>query len=165
MSISPFDSAIYRELLGDEEIGQLFTDTAEIVAWQHVEGALARAQGELGLIPKKSAVAIAKACGKTRIDPAGLAAGTGRDGIPVPALIAALRQAMANDEHSGYLHFGATSQDILDTGLVLRLRAVCAIVEARRGRGGLGRAAARRARGAKRLAPALAASQPARRCR
>ncbi len=131
MAISPFESAIYRELLRDNEIGQLFTDTAEIVAWQHAEGALARAQGELGIIPEKSAAAIAKACGKTRIDPASLADGSGRDGIPIPALIAELRKAIGNDEHAGYLHFGATTQDIMDTGLVLRLRAVCAIVEAR----------------------------------
>ncbi len=131
MAISPFESAIYRELLRDSEIGQLFTDTAEIVAWLHVEGALARAQGELGIIPKQSAAAIAKACGKTRIDPASLAAGTGRDGIPIPALVAALRKAIGKDEHSGYLHFGATTQDIIDTALVLRLRAVCTIFESR----------------------------------
>ncbi len=131
MAVSPFESAIYRELLRDGEIGQLFTDTAEIVAWQHVEGALARAQGELGIIPTKSAAAIAKACGKTRIDPASLAEDTGRDGIPIPALVAALRKAVGNNEHAGYLHFGATTQDIMDTGLVLRLRAVCTIVEAR----------------------------------
>lgn len=131
MAITPFESAIYRELLRDGEIGQLFTDTAEVVAWQHVEGVLARAQGELGIIPKKSAAAIAKACGKTRIDPTSLADGTGRDGIPIPALIAALRKAIGNDQHAGFLHFGATTQDIMDTGLVLRLRAVCTIVEAR----------------------------------
>ncbi len=131
MAISPFDSTIYAELLRDAEIGQLFTDTAEIVAWQHVEGALARAQGELGIIPKKSAAAIAKACGKTKINPASLADGTGRDGIPIPALIAALRKAIGNDAHAGYLHHGATSQDVMDTGLVLRLRAVCTILEAR----------------------------------
>ncbi len=131
MAISPFESSIYRELLRDGEIAQLFTDTAEIVAWQHVEGALARAQGEIGIIPKRSAAAIAKACGKTRIDPASLAAGTGRDGIPIPALVTALRNAMGNNGHAGYLHFGATTQDIMDTGLVLRLRAVCTIVEAR----------------------------------
>ncbi len=131
MAISPFESAIYTELLRDGEIGQLFTDTAEIVAWQHVEGALARTQGELGMIPKQSAAAIAKACGKTKIDAASLADGTGRDGIPIPALIAALRKAIGNDAHAAYLHYGATSQDIMDTGLVLRLRAVSTIVEAR----------------------------------
>ncbi len=131
MAVSPFDSKIYRESLRDSEIGQLFTDTAEIVAWLHVEGALARAQGELGIIPKQSAAAIAKACGKAKIDPASLAAGTERDGIPIPALVAELRKAIGNDTHAGYVHFGATTQDVMDTGLVLRLRAVCTIVEAR----------------------------------
>ena len=57
--------------------------------------------------------------------------GTGQAGVPVPALVAAFRTAMGSPEHAQYLHWGATSQDIMDTGLVLRLAGVCQLVEHR----------------------------------
>jgi 3-carboxy-cis,cis-muconate cycloisomerase len=52
MPASPLDSALYRDLLGDAEVGALFTDSAEVRAMLLVEGALARAQGAVGLIPE-----------------------------------------------------------------------------------------------------------------
>ncbi|HSF92857.1 MAG TPA: hypothetical protein VLA51_11730, partial [Paracoccaceae bacterium] len=55
MSFSPFDSAIYRDLLTDPEVSALFTDSAEVRAMLLFEGALARVQGELGVIPADSA--------------------------------------------------------------------------------------------------------------
>jgi 3-carboxy-cis,cis-muconate cycloisomerase len=82
------------------------------------------------LIPADSAAEISRACEQIEIEPAALAAGTGRDGIPIPALLAELR-AKLDEAHAPYLHFGATTQDIMDTGLVLRLRDVCDIVDAR----------------------------------
>jgi len=131
MASSIFDSAIYRELLHDAEIGELFGDRAEVDALIRVEAALAGVQGELGVIPRASAEQISASLAQLHIDPASLAAGTGIDGIPVPALVRALRDAMAAPEHARYLHWGATSQDIMDTGLALRLRAVCSVIDAR----------------------------------
>ena len=131
MAASPFDAAIYRELLQDDEVAALFSDTAELRALIRVEVALAKVQGELGLIPLDSASAIGRDITATQIDPASLAAATGRDGVPVPALIAALRATMESPEHAQYLHWGATSQDIMDTGLMLRLREMCDLVDQR----------------------------------
>ena len=131
MPASPFDSEIYRDLLRDDEIARRFDDAAVIGCWLRVEGALAAAQGALGLIPEESARAIASACHNIEIDPAELAVGTGRDGIPIPAFVDALRTALDDPAHANYLHFGATTQDIMDTGLVLRLGEVCDIVDAR----------------------------------
>jgi 3-carboxy-cis,cis-muconate cycloisomerase len=131
MTTSPFDSTLYRELLHDAEIGQLFSGDAELGAMIRVEAALAAVQGSLGIIPEASATQITQTLRDLNIEPARLAAPTGNDGIPVPALVAALRDAMPAPEHSQYLHWGATSQDIMDTGLVLRLRGVCDIVDAR----------------------------------
>ncbi|MFY0692480.1 MAG: adenylosuccinate lyase family protein [Paracoccaceae bacterium] len=131
MAITPFDSALYRDLMHDPEIGKLFTDSAEVRAMMLVEGALARAQGKLGVIPELSANFIHRAAMEVQIDPAGLAEETGRNAVPVPALLAAFRKAMEAPEHAQYLHFGATSQDIMDTGLVLRLRQVLALLETR----------------------------------
>lgn len=131
MAASLHDSAIYRGLMHDPEIRALFTDTAEVRSMLLVEGALARAQGECGAIPELSAAAIHRASLELPVDPGGLSDQTGADGVPVPALVARFREAMQAPEHAQWVHFGATSQDILDTALVLRLRQVLAICEAR----------------------------------
>ena len=132
MPATPLDSAIYRDLLGDGEIAGLFTDNAELRAMLLVEGALAEAQAAQGLIPAESAEVIARAAREVQLDPAALAAATGRNAVPVPALVAAFRDALAAPEHAQYIHWGATSQDIMDTGLALRLRRVLELLEGRR---------------------------------
>lgn len=131
MPASAFDSAIYRDLFGDTDIARLFTDGAEIRAMLLVEGALARAQAELGMIPAESGDFIHKASMEVVIDPAALAEATGVNAVPVPALVAAFRRALDAPDHAQYVHWGATSQDIMDTALILRLRQVLAIAEAR----------------------------------
>lgn len=134
MSISPFDSALYRDLFTDREVATLFTDTAEIRAMLVVEGMLAKVQGALGVIPADSAAFIHRSSLEVQIDPAGLAEATGQNGVCVPALVAAFRKEMEAPEHAQYAHWGATSQDIIDTGLALRLRQALALIEARGGR-------------------------------
>ncbi|MTJ04863.1 MAG: adenylosuccinate lyase family protein [Sediminimonas qiaohouensis] len=122
MAASVFDSALFSRLFPTGEAGRLFTDSAEIRAMLLVEGALARAQGELGLIPEPSALYIHRAAMEVQIDPAALAEATGQNGVCVPGLVAAFRAAVEAPEHAQYIHWGATSQDIIDTGLMLRLR-------------------------------------------
>lgn len=131
MPASPADSALYGAMLGDAEIGRLFSDSAELRAMLLVEGALAEAQAGLGMIPAESAAFINRAAQEVLIDPAALAQATARNGVPVPALVAAFRTAMSAPEHAQYAHWGATTQDIMDTGLALRLRRVLALYEAR----------------------------------
>jgi 3-carboxy-cis,cis-muconate cycloisomerase len=53
--------------------------------------------------------------------------------VTVPGLVAALRDALQAPEHAQYLHWGATSQDIQDTGLMLRMRQALLLIEARMG--------------------------------
>ena len=130
MSISPFDSTIYGGLFADPEILDLFSDAAEIAAMLRMEAALAVAEGEAGVIPNNAARRIAETAGALVIDPASLAAGTASAGAPVPALVVALRDAVGADA-AHYVHWGATSQDVIDTGLVLRLRDVLEIFAAR----------------------------------
>ncbi len=131
MAVTPFDSAIYRGLFHDDEVGKLFTDSAELRAMLLVEGALAKAQGALGIIPAQSAAFIHRASLELQLDPGGLAAETARSAVVVPALVAAFRKAMDAPEHAQYVHWGATSQDIIDTALVLRLRQMLRIYDAR----------------------------------
>ncbi|RVV97297.1 adenylosuccinate lyase family protein [Mesobaculum littorinae] len=131
MPASPFDSAIYRDLLQDAETAKLFTDTAEVRAMLLVEGALARAQAAAGLIPELAATAIHRASLEIQIDPAALAAESGRSAVPVPALVKAFRAELGAPEHAQYVHWGATSQDIAETGQMLRLRQALTIWEGR----------------------------------
>lgn len=131
MPASPLDSPMYRDLFHDAEVGKLFTDSAEVRAMMLVEGTLAKVQGAAGMIPVESAEFIHRASLELQIDPSGLSAETGQSAVVIPALVKAFRKAMEAPDHSQYVHWGATSQDIMDTGLILRLRQVIAIYETR----------------------------------
>lgn len=130
MPATPFDSRITGALFHDAELAALFTEEAEIAAMLAVEAALARVQGRLGLIPAGAAEALAAALPGLAIDPAALAAETEANGVAVPALVAAARRALP-EAAAAWLHWGATSQDIQDSALMLRLRAVLGIFEGR----------------------------------
>ncbi len=129
MTTAPFDSAILGPYFADPEITAAFSDSATARAMLAVEGALARAQGALGIIPPAAAQAIAMAAENLQPDLDALGAGTAATGVPVIALVAQLRAA-AGRAAADYVHLGATSQDIIDTGLILRLRQVLAHLEA-----------------------------------
>lgn len=131
MPASPADSALYGPLFNDPETAALFTDSAEVRAMMLVEGALARVQGDLGVIPLEAATFLHRASFELQIDPAGMAAETGRNGVPVPALVAAFRKAAEAPAYTDWLHWGATSQDIMDTGLALRLKRLLVLWDGR----------------------------------
>ncbi len=129
MAASVFDSPLYAQLFSTAETGRLMSDTAAIRAMLLVEGALAQVQGKQGIIPEISAAAIHRASLEVQIDPGAIAAATGQNGVSVPGLVAAFREDMKAPEHAQYVHWGATSQDILDTGLMLRLRQALVLAE------------------------------------
>ena len=129
MAASVFDSPLHAQLFPTGEAGRLFSDSAAIRAMLLVEGALAKAQGKLGVIPEISAAAIHRASLEVQIDPGAIAQATGQNGVSVPGLVAAFRAGMSAPEHSQYVHWGATSQDIIDTGLMLRLRQTLTLAE------------------------------------
>lgn len=131
MPASTADSMLYSRLFGDDEAGSLFSDAAEVSDILLVEGALARVQGALGIIPSAAAAFIDRASQDIRIDPATLAEETGKNGVPVPAILAAFRKAAGSPELMQHLHWGATSQDIMDTALALRLKRLLDLWEAR----------------------------------
>ncbi|MGB8815273.1 MAG: lyase family protein [Paracoccaceae bacterium] len=131
MPASLASSGLYGTLFNDPETAALFTDSAEVRAMMLVEGALAKAQGDLGLIPADAAAFLHRASFELQIDPTGLATETAINGVPVPALVAAFRRAAQAPAHTDWLHWGATSQDIMDTGLALRLKRLLALWDAR----------------------------------
>lgn len=129
MAASVFSSELYCRLFPAGEAGKLFTDSAEVRAMLLVEGALAKVQGEMGLIPNVSAQFIHRVTLEIPLDPGGLAKDTGTNGVTVPGLVTAFRKAMEAPEHAQYVHWGATSQDIADTAQMLRLRQLLTLLE------------------------------------
>jgi len=130
MTVGLFDHPLMGGLFGDAEVGALFGIDAELRAMIDVEIALARVQARLGIIPAEAAGAIAGALATYTPDPAILAEGTRASGVIVPPLVEALR-AEVGAPHGDRVHWGATTQDILDTALVLRLRGALTIIETR----------------------------------
>ncbi|MEO9820660.1 MAG: lyase family protein [Paracoccaceae bacterium] len=124
MAASIFGSSYLGGLFDTGEVGRLFTDSAEVRALLLTEGALAKAQGALGVIPEISAMAIHRASLEVQLDPADFREATRQNGVVIPGLVAGFRKEMQAPEHAQYIHWGATSQDIIDTALMLRLRQV-----------------------------------------
>ncbi len=109
----------------------IFDERARVQRMLDVEAALAAAQARVGIVPADAAAAIATCCRAELYDGdaiAGAARNAGNLAIP---LVAALtkRVGEANAGARGYVHWGATSQDILDTALVLQLRHALALIE------------------------------------
>lgn len=117
-------------LTGDQEIEKLLADAAQVAAMIRFELALAQAEAEAGLISADAAAAIASGLDGFEPDWDDLAAGMARDGVVVPALLAQMRRRITAD-HAEAPHKGATSQDAIDTALVLQLAEVIAIFVAR----------------------------------
>ena len=125
------DSSIFGSLFNDEEISQLISDHALVGALVEVEIALARAEVRAGVIPASAADAIAKAR-TDKIDLAALTHGTVRSGFPIIALVNELRAQVGADA-APYVHWGATTQDIMDTACVLQLRGATKLIRKRIG--------------------------------
>jgi len=130
MAVSALDSILHGGLLSDPEAAALFADAAEARAMLDFEAALARAEGRCGVIPEEAAEAIATAAQALEPDLDALGAEEARSGVSVPALVTQLRR-VAGAESGQYVHWGATSQDVIDTALVLRLRSLCDLLDAR----------------------------------
>lgn len=121
---------LLQALVGDEEVGAFFSNEAELSALLRVEATLAEAEAKAGLISDEAAKRIAESCGSFQADWDGLAAGLAQDGVIVPGFVKQLRAAVG-EAHAKAVHLGATSQDIIDTALVLRLKDVIEIFEHR----------------------------------
>jgi len=132
LSVSPFDHPLLSGLLGDAEVAACFSLEAELAEMLAFERALARAEAEEGLIPTQAADAIEGSLAAFAPDMAGLRGGAARDGVIVPELVRQMRAAVG-EPHGRHLHFGATSQDVVDTGLALRLQRATGILSARLG--------------------------------
>lgn len=121
MSVSVFNHPVLSSLLGHAEIAAVFEFEAELSAMLAFESALANAQSHIGLIEPETYEQIANACATFNPDITVLRNATATDGVIVPELIRQLGANLEGDAKSK-LHFGATSQDVIDTSLILRLK-------------------------------------------
>jgi 3-carboxy-cis,cis-muconate cycloisomerase len=110
---------------------EIFCDRARLQGMLDFEAALARAQAELGIIPADAAARIVSHCRAEHFELVQIATATTRAGNPAIPLAKALIDAVAAEdiEAARFVHFGATSQDAMDTGLVLQLRAALELLE------------------------------------
>lgn len=120
-------SPLLNALVGDDEVEALLGNEAQLQAMLAFEQALAEAEAEAGLISAAAASAIGAAIDRYEPDWDDLAAGLAQDGVVVPALLRQLR-ALVAEPHRNLLHHGATSQDAIDTALMLQLTKVLAVL-------------------------------------
>ena len=107
-----------------EAMARIFSDQSVLQAMLDFELALARAEAQLSIIPQAAAEAVAKAARPDEFDSAALVAATPAAGTPAIPFIKALTEKVAGIDSpiSHYVHWGATSQDVCDTALVLLLK-------------------------------------------
>jgi 3-carboxy-cis,cis-muconate cycloisomerase len=130
MTASVFDHPYLSGLLGDEEVAAFFSAEADIRAMLSFEAALAQAQAAHGIVSKEAAARITEACATFQPDVLALRHAVATDGVVIPELVRQLRKAVGGQAPEK-VHFGATSQDVIDTSLMLRLKAACAILSDR----------------------------------
>lgn len=123
-------TALLSALTGDPEIENLLSDEAQLQAMLAFERALAEASADCGFVSEDDARSIGAVVDGFTPDWPGLAAGMARDGVVVPALVKQLKAGLAED-HRPALHKGATSQDVIDTALMLQLAKIFDVYEAR----------------------------------
>jgi 3-carboxy-cis,cis-muconate cycloisomerase len=128
MPASPSDSRVFAPLFNSAAMAEIFSDDHFVRCLLEVEGSLARVQGQLGVIPVEAAEQIAFQAGTLAVDFDQLRSGTERAGFPVIELVRQLRAHVGNDT-ADYVHWGTTTQDVMDTALVIQIRAAIAILE------------------------------------
>jgi len=103
-------------------MAELFSDASFVQYMLAVEASLASVQGRLGVIPEELATQIAASANILNLDLDQIRAGIEKTGVPVIELVRQLR-VQVGGEAANYVHWGATSQDIMDTARVLQIRA------------------------------------------
>ncbi|HXD16244.1 MAG TPA: 3-carboxy-cis,cis-muconate cycloisomerase [Vicinamibacterales bacterium] len=117
-------SDLLGPLFGDADVAEQLSDRARLQAMLDVEAALADVEAELGVVPRSAVEPIRAAADAGRYDVRAIAAAAARDGnLAIPLVRHLTKDVEAIDASAArYVHWGATSQDILDTGLVLQLQ-------------------------------------------
>ena len=128
MSLTSLDSRLFSPLFEDAQITAVFSDQKFIQKMVRVEAKLAKVQGELGVIPADLAQHIDASHHSFQADITKMYDSIDKSGMPVIALVNQLKAHVGNPA-AEYVHWGATTQDIMDTALVLQLKEAISIME------------------------------------
>ena len=127
MASTVFDSAIFKDVFGTPDMRAVFSDENLLRSYVAAEVALAQAQGRVGVIPQAAADAIAANASTDGLDLGLLKRDAENVGYPILGLVRQLAERLG--EPGRYLHWGATTQDIMDTAVVLQVREALELVE------------------------------------
>ena len=112
---------------GDARMSAVFSPESMVASWLRTEAALATAQGDLGVITEAEGQAVAQACEDLEVDYEALWASARNVGYPILGLVRQIAASLPAGP-DGRVHYGATTQDIMDTGLVLQLTEAGAVI-------------------------------------
>ena len=131
--MSDASQPLYAELFGDPQVTAHLSSEATVQSMLDVEVALVEAQAALGVIPRDAVAPIAEAAKALHFDMNALAAEAAQEGNVAIPLVNMLRRRVASADAAAanWVHFGATSQDIIDTALVLQLSRAVPLIAAR----------------------------------
>jgi adenylosuccinate lyase len=121
MSTHFLDSIVFGDSVGTADMRRIFSETNGFQRWLDVEVALARAQAAMGMIPADAAEVIAAKADATLLDLEAVKAHGKRTGHSLLGVLTEFRKLIAHD-HARYVHFGATTQDIIDTASMLLVK-------------------------------------------
>lgn len=122
---------VFEGFLSTPEMVAVFDQTAVVQAMMDFEAALARAEGRVGVIPPAAAQAIASLCRAELYDVSALVAASTRAGSLAIPVVQKLAETVAlfDPAAAGYVHWGSTSQDMVDTAMVLLTRRALRLIE------------------------------------
>lgn len=127
MAIHPLDFEIQAHVYSTPELTAIFSEKARFQRWLKIEAVLAATQASFNIIPKAAAEEISKKAKIDGLDLEEIRKGYTKSRNSLIPILKALRSACING-HGEFVHFGATTQDILDTGYVLEIKATLNII-------------------------------------
>jgi 3-carboxy-cis,cis-muconate cycloisomerase len=127
MSYTLAMSQLHRAMFGDADVLKLFSADDEVTAIVQFEVALAKAQESCGFVPVGTAEAVAVASKNLSFDDAKFEKAVAQDGVAIPAIVAYLKSAVG-PAFAEHVHQGATSQDVIDTALMMQARSAVGLV-------------------------------------
>ena len=128
MPSTVFDSFYFKDRFGSAAMRKLWNDRVTLQRWLDVEVALAEVEAELGIVPKKAAREIKQQARIENLDLRALKRAFDQTWNPVVPLVDGLRRRLS-PRSAGYVHWGATSKNIFDTGIAIQVKDAYAIIE------------------------------------
>jgi len=127
MASGTLDSRVFRVMFVSEDMRKVFSDENKVQKWLDTEAALARAQARLGIIEPRRAEQITKFARAELVDLDAIGENY-KSSITIVPLLKEFKKVF-DDDSGEFVHWGATSQDIMDNGMVLQIREAMALLK------------------------------------